>query len=46
MRDQFESEIQKQFFFSAPMADRNSWARDPTCATAVTRAAAVTVPDP
>ena len=28
-----------------PMACRSSWARGPTCATAVTRAAAVTMPE-
>ena len=34
------------FFSGHPMAGGSSWARDQTHATAVTRATAVTVPDP
>ena len=38
-------EIQN-FFLAVPMACRSSWAKDQTLATAVTWAAAVTMPDP
>ena len=34
------------FFLAAPVACGGSWARDQTCATAATQAAAVTTPDP
>ena len=34
------------FFLAAPTARASSWAKDRTCAIAVTRVTAVTVPDP
>ena len=36
----------KKIFLAMPMVCGNSQARDGTCATAVTRAPAVTMPDP
>ena len=36
----------KIFFLAAPAAYGNSWARDPTCATAAIQAAAVKIPGP
>ena len=34
------------FFLAVPAAYKNSWAKDQTQATAVTKATAVTTPDP
>ena len=46
LEEQRPIQARKKFFLAMPSACGSSWARDQTCAIAITWATAVTMPDP